>query len=130
MKEYREYEEDNRTIHLLEGDIFLDFEVQSNDTDQVHAFITTDQDRWEDLNILIIARLCFVNSVQVVTLFLLTLFRLWPQGKIPFTFHQTLRDVPYRYDYPYYPLLKQILTQGEVYPGGHPRTRGRQLSAV
>ena len=59
MRELRVYEEDNRTIHLLEGDIFLDFEVQSNYTDQVHAFINTDQARWEDLNILIIARLYF-----------------------------------------------------------------------
>ena len=25
------------------------------------------------------------------------LFRLWPQGRIPYTFHETIRDVPYRY---------------------------------
>ena len=42
----KEYEEDNRNINLLERDIFIDFEDQfSNDTNQVHAFITTDQDK-------------------------------------------------------------------------------------
>ena len=42
----KEYEEVNRTINLLEGDIFIDFDVQFNDTNRVHAFITTDQDKW------------------------------------------------------------------------------------
>ena len=40
------YKEDNRNIYLLEGDIFIDFDVQFNDTNQVHAFITTDKDKW------------------------------------------------------------------------------------
>ena len=30
----KEYEEVNRTINLLEGDIFVDFDVQFNDTDK------------------------------------------------------------------------------------------------
>ena len=39
------YKEDKRNIYLLEGDIFIDFDVQFNDTNQVNALITTDQDR-------------------------------------------------------------------------------------
>ena len=122
MKEFREYEKDNRTIHLLEGDIFLDFEVHSNDTDQVQAFITTDQDRWEDLDILILylRDSISVNSVQVVA------SREDSLHISPDSQRRPLQVISMKTN----PLLKEMLTQGEIYPGGSPRSRRRHLPAV
>ena len=88
------YKEDNRNIYLLEGDIFIDFDVQFNDTNQVHAFITTDQDRCVGNDY----SATFSEYFIVASLVISSLFRLW-KGKIPFTFHQSLRDAPYRYNF-------------------------------
>ena len=87
----KEYEEVNRTINLLEGDIFIDFDVQFNDTDKEDGFITTDQDRCVGNDY----SATFSEYFIVASLVISSLFRRW-KGKIPFTFHQTLRDAPYR----------------------------------
>ena len=44
VRQVKEYAEDNWTVNLLEGDIFIDNDDQFIDTNLVHALVTTDQD--------------------------------------------------------------------------------------